>query len=133
MTITNSLVQNSSSTDVDSIIHISGIINHYDCLESTIPLILNFTLHDIEQIVLKFISCEVILAEKLIIDTISLKSSIQLLQSSTMSIQNSQFLNLGSPTLLSGAAIYSENSNLDVKGSLFKNNQAKNGGTLDLQ
>ena len=50
-----------------------------------------------------------------------------------MSIQNSQFLNLGSPTLLSGSAIYSENSNLDVKESLFKNNQAKDGGALDLQ
>ena len=56
-----------------------------------------------------------------------------MLQSSTVLIKDSQFVNLGSQTLLLGAALYSKDSSLDVKGSLFKNNQAKNGGALDLQ
>ena len=92
----------------------------------------NITMGNLNQTAVEFSSSELIFAEKLIINSISQGSALKLLKGSQMTISNSSFTNLGSPSLIKGAAIFVSNSNLTESASIFSNNMAMSGAAIDL-
>jgi hypothetical protein len=115
-----------------NITSISTSVKHaINIKHSSVSLIKNVTVSQIEHL-------SIIVHNSMIESVVDLKiidslQAIHVFDQSSLSLSNSTFENLGSTSLLEGAALSVQNSNVFADNSTFKNNTTINAGSIDLR